>query len=223
MSEEKTNQKPKQKDQLLDNAMGLSPQAVVYSFPNTLIEETVTRWLEARGINTDNIMVRVILKDEWRNAVSLAKAANLTKLPFLVVLFKQMVEDDDFEVKGGLGSDIMKNLRAGLNNFRDFTQLHLRDNTPLNKLLTEFNGRKVDWELQKKSRRAYMVLDSDSVMCLCFKIQKNEIGNFTFDYLEKPHTKLNPETRRKEFWSKIAISRTRSKRRPTQDPLNDIR
>ena len=225
MSEVKPNQKPaRPKDQLLENAMGLSPCAVVYRFPSSVIEDTILRWLESKSINTSSIMVRVILKDEWRGATSLAKASNTTNLPFLVVLFKDMVENDDFSIEGGLSSDIMRNIKAGLNNFRDFSQLHLRENTPLNKLLTEFNSdHKVVWNLQKKSRRAYTVLDSDSVMGLCFKLPKNEISNYTFDYLEKPHSKVNPETRRKEFWSNVAISRVRAKRRPMQDPLSDIR
>lgn len=216
-------QKPKQKDQLLDNAMGLSPVATVYRFPSTVIEETVMKWLNARGINTNSIIVRVILKDEWRDASSLVKASNNTKLPFLVVLFKQMDEGSDFNITGGLDAEVRNNLRAGLNNFRDSSQLHLREDTPLNKLLSGFNGNhKVYWNLQKKSHRAYTVLDSDSVMAMCFNLSKQDIGNYTFDYLEKPRSRVNPETRRKEFWSNIAFSRVRSKRRPIQDPLNDI-
>ena len=227
MSEQKQQQgqKPQQPkvDQLLQNNMGLKPIATVYRYPSGVVEETVTNWLESRGINTNSIMVRVIPKDEWRGATTLAKAANSTHLPFLVVLFKQLVEEDDYAIEGGLKTDVMNQLKAGLNNFRDFSQFHLRENTPLNKVLTEFNGHKVNWILQKKQRRAYTVLDSDMVMAMCFKLPKNEISNYQFDFLEKPVSKVNPETRRKEFWFNVAFSRVRAKRRPMQDPLNDIR
>lgn len=225
MSEEKKQQaKPAQKDQLLVNNMGLSPSATVFNFPSTLVEKTILRWLESKEIDTSSITIRVILKDEWRGAQALTKASNTTQLPFLVVLFKQLVEDNDFDIKGGLGSDVMRQLRAGLNNFRDFSQLELRDDTPLNRLLTSFNGgRKVIWNLVKKSRRAYTVLDSDSVMALCFDLPKNEFGNYQFDFLDKPRSRVNPENHRKEFWLNVAFSRARHKRRPTQDPLNDIR
>ena len=214
--------KPKQKDQLLENAMGLSPIATVFYFPSSVIEDTILKWLESKRINTSSIMVRAILKDDWRDKNSLVKASKNTRLPFLVVLFKQLDEGTDFNITGGLDPEVRNNLRAGLNNFRDSAQLHLNDDTPLNKVLTDFNGHKVYWNLQKKVRRAYTVLNSDSVMAMCFKLAKADISNYQFDYLDKPHSKVNPETRRKEFWSKIAFSRVRGKRRPIQDPLNDI-
>ena len=226
MSDEKNLQgKPAaQKDQLLINNMGLSPSAAVYNFPSTLMERTIIRWLESKQIDTSSIIVRVILKDEWRGAQSLVKASNTTQLPFVVVLFKQLVEGNDFVIEGGLGSDVMKQLRVGLNNFRDFAQLNLREDTPLSRLLTSFNGgKKINWNLVKKSRRAYTVLDSDAVMALCFDLPKNEFGNYQFDFLDKPRSRVNPENHRKEFWFNIAFSRARHKRRPTQDPLNDIR
>lgn len=225
MSEEKKQQqKPAiNKDQLLVNNMGLAPSAAVFTFPSTLMERTILKWLEAKGIDTNSIIVRVILKDEWRGAQSLVKSSSSTQLPFLVVLFKNLVEDDDFAITGGLGSDVMKQLRAGLNNFRDFSQLQLRDDTPLNRLLTSFNNGKVNWNLVKKSRRAYTVLDSDSVMALCFDLPKNEFNNYQFDFLDKPRSRVNPENHRKEFWFNVAFSRARHKRRPVQDPLNDIR
>lgn len=221
------NPKPEaevKKNPLLDNAMNLEPIAVVYQMRSELLEKTVLRWLESHGINTKSIMIRALLKDDWKGATTLAKAANSTNLPFLVVLFKQMVEDDDFNVEGGLSAATMKNLRSGLNNLRDFSQLHMRENTPLNKLLTSFNGgSRIQWNLQKKKKTAYTVLDSDSVIAMCFKIPKNEISNFQFDILNRPQSKFNPDTRRKEFVLKFAYSRVPSKRRPMQDPLNDIR
>ena len=218
------NTKPAKKDQLLENNMGLSPIATVFKFPSTVVENTLNLWLESKGINTNSIIIRAILKDEWRDAGTLAKASHNTNLPFLVVLFKQLVDEEDYSNEGGLQSDVMKNLRYGLNNFRDFSQFHMKQNTPLNKVLCDFAGRdSVDWVLQKKARRAYTVLDSDAVMALCFKLPKNEIGNYQFDFLEKPVSKVNPETRRKEFWFNVAFSRVRAKRRPMQDPLNDIR
>jgi YD repeat-containing protein len=59
-------------------------------------------------------------------------------------------------------------------------------------------------------------------MGLCFKLSRNELTQYTWDYLENPKSKFNPDTRRREFWSNIAFSRTKSKRRPEHDPLNDI-
>ncbi len=169
------NTKPAKKDQLLENNMGLSPIATVFKFPSTVVENTLNRWLESKGINTNSIIIRAILKDEWRDAGTLAKASHNTNLPFLVVLFKQLVDEEDYSNEGGLQSDVMKNLRYGLNNFRDFSQFHMKQNTPLNKVLCDFAGRdSVDWVLQKKARRAYTVLDSDAVMALCFKLPKNE-------------------------------------------------
>lgn len=222
MSENTT--KPAKKDQLLENNMGLSPIATVFKFPSTVVENTLNLWLESKGINTNSIIIRAILKDEWRDAGTLAKASHNTNLPFLVVLFKQLVDEEDYSNEGGLQSDVMKNLRYGLNNFRDFSQFHMKQNTPLNKVLCDFAGRdSVDWVLQKKARRAYTVLDSDAVMALCFKLPKNEIGNYQFDFLEKPKSRINPETRHKEFMFNIAFSRVRAKRRPIQDPMNDIR
>ena len=216
-------QKPAKRDQLLENNMGLSPVAAVYRFPSTVIENTLTLWLESKGIDVDNIIIRAILKDEWRDSSTLEKASRNTNLPFLVVLFKQLVNEEDYDNKGGLRSDVMKNLRLGLNNIRDFSQFHMKQSSPLNKVLSDFSGRSVDWTVQKKARRAYTVLDSDAVMALCFKLPKNEITNYQFDFLEKPHSRINPETRHKEFMFNVAFSRVRAKRRPVQDPMNDIR
>ena len=222
---QQANQKPeRKKDKLLENNMGLSPSAVVYQYRSSLIEDTVMQWLEARGINTNSIYVRAILKSEWNDRKTLVKAANNTKFPFLVVLFKDLDEGADFVITGGLEAEVRNNIRAALNNFRDSAQFHLKEDTPLNRLLTDFNGdHKVVWYPQKKTRRAYTVLDTNSVMGLCCKLTRNEIPQYTWDYLEIPKSRFNPETRRKEFWSNVAFSRVKSKRRPEHDPLNDIR
>jgi len=216
----------KKKDKLFENNMGLNPSAVVYQFSSNLIEKTVMAWLKARnidGVENGSVYVRAILKSEWSDRRTLVKRSNDTKFPFLVVLFKELDEGTDFFMTGGMDAEVRNNIRAMLNNFRDSAQFHLKEDTPLNKLLTDFNGdHKVTWFTQKKNRRAYTVLDTNAVMGLCFKLSRNELTQYTWDYLQPPKSKFNPDTRRKEFWSNIAFSRTRSKRRPEHDPLNDI-
>jgi hypothetical protein len=226
MSEVKEQRPEKKRDKLFENNMGLNPSAVVYQFGSNLIEKTVMAWLKARhidGVDNGTVYVRAILKSEWSDRRTLVKPSNSTKFPFLVVLFKELDEGTDFFMTGGMDAEVRNNIRAMLNNFRDSAQFHLKEDTPLNKLLTEFNGNhKVTWYPQKKTRRAYTVLDTNAVMGLCFKLSRNELTQYTWDYLENPKSKFNPDTRRREFWSNIAFSRTKSKRRPEHDPLNDI-
>ena len=114
-------------------------------------------------------------------------------------------------------------LRRNLNNFTDNMQLTMKDDTPLNRILCAINRRRPHWELMKGKKTAYTILDSGAVMQLCFKIEDREINNYVFDFLNRPKSRLNPETRQQEFMLRVAVSRTRARKKPAIDPINMIR
>ena len=98
--ENKTQQMTKAQEEvarLLNNSMGLIPSATVWDIYSRDIEKTVTRRLEKGGINTDSIIVRCILTSNVGASRHLSRAAESTNLPFLVVVFKTLVADDDYE------------------------------------------------------------------------------------------------------------------------------
>ena len=224
--ENKTQQMTKAQEEvarLLNNSMGLIPSATVWDIYSRDIEKTVTRRLEKGGINTDSITVRCILTSNVGASRHLSRAAESTNLPFLVVVFKTLVADDDYEIRNQMKPQVRDILRRNLNNFTDNMQLTMKDDTPLNRILCAINRRRPHWELMKGKKTAYTILDSGAVMQLCFKIEDREINNYVFDFLNRPKSRLNPETRQQEFMLRVAVSRTRARKKPAIDPINMIR
>lgn len=211
-------------DSLVANNMGIYPRSVVYDINSTMIEDCVLRYLERQGINTSEILVRAILKGDVRGADSMAKAASRTALPYIVVLFKHIVENEDYERVGGTSSKARADLIRVLKNFQDNAQFKLKENVPLNTALKKLNyGMAPEWEIQKKANYAYTVLDSDGVTSLMFNKTPDEIKDYVFDFIAKPKSRMNMDTRRKEFVVSIAVSRNRPKSKPQVDPINFIR
>ena len=226
-NKERTQQMTKAQEEvarLLNNSMGLIPSATVWDISSRDIERTIIRRLEKDGINTDSIIVRCISTAEVGASRRLARAAEATNLPFLVILFKNLIADDDYEVHNQMKPQVRDILRRSFNNFTDSMQLHMKEDTPLNRILYAINNNhRPHWELMKGKKSAFTVLDSGSVMQLCFKIGNNEINNYVFDFLNRPKSRLNPETRQREFMLRVAVSRTRARKKPATDPINMIR
>lgn len=211
-------------EQLTTNALNIYPIATVYQFSSNLIENAIMRYLEAKGVNTKGVDVRCILKKECGNNERLIKSAQRTNLPFIVVLFKQLVENEDYVTRGSVSASVKKNITKMLNNFQDSAQVEMNEDTDLSRVVSMINnGRPVHWTLQKRNQLAYEVLDSDSIMAICFKLNPNDVTNWVFDFLNEPKSVFNNETRRKEFVITVAQSRMRSRKRPAQDPINFIR
>ena len=211
-------------ESLVANNMGIYPRSVVYDINSTMIEDCVMKFLERQGINTSEIMVRAILKSDVRGADSMAKAASRTALPYIVVLFKHIVENEDYERVGGASSKARADLIRVLKNFQDNAQFKLKENVPLNTALKKLNyGMNPEWEIQKKANYAYTVMDSDGVTSLMFNKTPDEIKDYVFDFISKPKSRVNMDTRRKEFVVSIAVSRNRPKSKPQVDPINFIR
>ena len=211
-------------ENLVANNLGIYPRSVVFDINSNMIEDCVMRFLEKQNINTNGIMVRAILKHEVRGADSMAKAASRTALPYIVVLFKHIVENEDYERVGGTSNKARANLIRVLKNFRDNSQFRLKDDVPLNSALKMLNyGMNPEWEIQKKANYAYTVLDSDGVTSLMFNKTPDDIKDYVFDFIDKPKSRMNLDTRRKEFIVSIAVSRNRPKSKPQVDPINFIR
>ena len=215
--------------QMFTNAMNIYPIAAVYEFSSGLIENAVLRYLEAKGIDTNTINVRCVLKKEFANNEKLIKAAQRTDLPFVVVIFKKFIENEDCVVRGGVSASIKRNITKMLNNFQDSAQVEMIEDTPLNRVISFINygenkaNRPVHWEIKKRNQMVYTVLDSDSVMAICFKLNPNDISNWVFDFLKEPKSVFNNETRCKEFLVTVAMSRLRTRNKPKVDPMNYIR
>ena len=208
---------------LIDNSMAILPEAVVYEFSSTKVEETVMRWLEAKGINTNGITIRCVLKNRAASNPKFAKDAARTQLPFLVILFKELTESDGYIKENDNNEDVKRLIRRSLNNFRDSGQFRLKEDTPLNNVLSLLNGDHLNWSLHKKSNRAFITLDSDAVTGLCFKKKSSDFQNYILDFLTKPQVRTNNRSRYEEFYIRVAFARNKPKKKPSVDPINFIR
>lgn len=217
------NRAQKEYEQLVDNSMGILPYAVVYEFSSERVEETIMRWLESKGIDTSSIVVRCVLKNRITNNAKIVRASHRTQLPFVVLLFKSLSENDDYTVEGGVNKNVLRNIARTLHNFKDSSQFRLKTETPLNKVLSILNGDNLDWELDKRSNRAFICLDSDSVVGLCFKKNPQEFSNYVVDFITKARTRTNMRTNYEEFTICVAISRNRAKKKPAVDPIKFLR
>lgn len=218
----KQNAQPVNK--LFRNSMGIQPSGVVYDFTSDKIENTVLRWLEDNGCDTSNLVVRCVDKSSINTNKAIARFAARTQLPFVVILFRS-ITNDDYTVQGGMDASVRKNILRSLNNMQDTAQFILKDNSKLNGLISKINNDsdKPHWTLQRKQQQAYTVLSSDNVMALCFCLGVNEAKDYVIDFVHKPKTRMNPNTRRTEMAFKVVLSRVPAKRRPVVDPINYIR
>lgn len=211
---------------LFANNMGIAPTGTIWDISSEKIEDCITRWFEHKGLDTANLTVRCVLTNRCGNNRMMAKAAAQTNLPFLVILFRNLA-DDDFTKEGGIDNSVRKNIARMLNNFQDSAQFRVKDNAKLNQVLQTLlpnpNGH-VEWELQKRNQVAYTVIDSDIAMALCFSIPLKDLQNWTVDFLtQKPRTRKNPVTGREEFIYRVAVSKVPPKGKPKIDPVNFIR
>lgn len=209
-------------EELTANNMGIFPRSVVYDINSSQIENAIMRFLDKKGIPTDNLIVRCILKEAATGPMY--KAARDTKLPFIVVLFKRIVENEDYERFGGTSREVRINLNRVLKNFQDNAQFRLKEDVPLNTVLKLFNGvRNPQWFIQKKANYAYTMLDSDGVLGFIFNKSPEVMSGYVFDFIVKPKSHMNMDTHRKEFVMTVAVTKQRPKSKPDVDPVTLIR
>lgn len=226
MTDVKTETKKPAVNPLFSNNMGIAPTGAIWDISSERIEDCITRWLEHKGLDTSSLTVRCVLANRCGNNRMMIKAANQTKLPFLVILFRNLAEDD-YTKEGGIDKAVRNNIARMLNNFQDSAQFRLKEDGKLNQVLQSLlpnPNSHIEWELQRKNQVAYTVIDSDVVVSLCFNIPLKEIQNWTMDFLtQKPRTRRNPATGREEFIYRVALSKVQPKGKPKVDPINFLR
>lgn len=211
-------------EELTENNLGIYPRSVIYDINSSAVEDAILRYLEKKGINTSEMIARCILKEEASGSSFMYKAARNTKLPFIVVLFKRIVENEDYERIGGTRREVRVNLSRVLKNFQDNAQFKLKEDVPLNTVLKIFNNNAApEWYIQKKNNYAYTLLDADGVMSFLFNKSPETMSNYVFDFIVKPKSHMNIDTRRKEFVMSVALTKQRPKSKPMVDPINFIR
>lgn len=209
---------------LLANNLGIEPRAVVYSFPSERIEDSILRWLEQKGgIDTSNMSIRCVLKKNVGFSNILKSAADKTGLPFIVVLFKA-ITNQDLNVEGGIGHEAKNNISHALNNFHDQAQITVKNNPKLNSLISGLTSKgNVKWKLIRKRQTIYTVLDSDKVMCVCFAKKPEEVNQYLFDFIGEPKVRRNMNKNQDDFYITVALSKMRARKHPKIDPMNFIR
>ena len=220
MDQQKPTQTPK-KNQLLCNAMGLEPAQVLYRVRNVDIEKTVVEWLKANGIDTSNISIRVLLRSEIEHSKYARKAGKETSLPFVVAVFKQLMEDD-YEEHYAIDRGIMKAIRRQVTNFKDSSQIQLRSDNQMNSVLKRLNDQEdVKWYLDHQHRLAYSFINPDNVLAMCFELTSGDMNKFTFAVTNtKLRSVMNYATRRREFTMNLLYSPVRKNNHPTTDYVN---
>lgn len=211
-------------ENLMRNNMGIYPDGMCFTVKSTMIEDAVYGILKENNVDISNITVRCVLKDEYRGSHDITNAGRQTQLPFVVILFRSLNEKNDIETKHRGDLTAIKNIRKMLNNFQDNAQFTLREENPLNDVLVNFTfDHRVHWEFQKKSMRAYTILDSDTIMALCFAKDRNEVNRYVFDIVKKPFGYKNFETGQREFAMRILITETKPKNKPRIDLISTMR
>jgi hypothetical protein len=218
---ERVNKANAELEGLLANNMGINPCAVVFNVNSEKIEDSLLTMLEKNGIeDVNSMMVRCVLKKDIRFSKQLQEAGQRTKLPFVVVLFKN-VSNRDLKISGGLDKEVRNNIRHALSNFRDNAQIDLVNDDKLNKIVGQLTYKNhVNWKLKRQQQMAYTVLDSDKVMCACFAKRPEEVSQYLFDFLGDPKSRRNMNQGKSDFYLKIVVSKMRTRNRPKVDPIN---
>ena len=151
---------------------------------NQDIEYTMVEWLKANGIEVGKnhpIQIRCLLKSETTCRKDAIRAGEKTNLPFIVVIFRQLMEGD-YE-KNALEARVLNLVRKAMGNSpQDRSQITLHNDDDLNSVLKRINyGHDIKWHIQMRKRIGYAYIDPGAVLALRFGLPAKEIDNYTFD------------------------------------------